>query len=112
MLHTVIFDKRSPCWKGNPEYNKMFINCQRRYASDLLRARGHLVLNEVYDMLGIPRTIYAMTEGWVDIPDKKGDHPIVSFECEKTLDDGRIKITFKTMGDIRQKLRKYYNWTE
>jgi len=35
----------------------MFLQAQERYANDLLKSRGHLFLNEVYDMLGIDLVI-------------------------------------------------------
>lgn len=52
-------------WKKDPEYNLMFLNAQQKYATDLLRARGHLFLNEVYDMLGIPRSREGAIVGWI-----------------------------------------------
>lgn len=59
------FDEASPCWEKDSEYNLTFLRAQQRYANDLLIARGRLFLNEVYDMLGIPRTKAGQVVGWV-----------------------------------------------
>lgn len=66
------FDDGCAGWTKDPEYNLMFLRDQQRYANDLLQSRGHLFLNEVYDMLGIPRTKAGQSVGW--IYDEK--HPI------------------------------------
>ena len=52
-------------WHNSPEYNMMFLNQIQRHANDLLRARGHIFLNEVYDMLGLPRCKEGAVVGWV-----------------------------------------------
>lgn len=52
-------------WTKNPEYNLMFLRQQQNYANDLLNTRGYVFLNEVYDMLGIPRTTAGQEVGWV-----------------------------------------------
>ena len=59
------FDKNSSQWSPQPEYNLTFLKCQQNYANDLLHARGHIFLNEVYDMLGVPRTQGGAIVGWV-----------------------------------------------
>lgn len=59
------FDEACPAWEKNSEYNLMFLRAQQQYANDLLQSRGHLFLNEVYDMLGIPRTKAGQVVGWV-----------------------------------------------
>lgn len=59
------FDEMCPDWKRNPEYNLIFLRAQQNWANDLLQARGHVFLNEVYDMLGIPRTKAGAVVGWV-----------------------------------------------
>ena len=59
------FDEANPNWKHDPEYNLMFLKSQQQYANDLLKARGRLFLNEVYDMLGIDRTKAGQVVGWV-----------------------------------------------
>lgn len=59
------YDDGCTGWSKDPEYNLMFLKAQQQYANDLLRSRGHLFLNEVYDMLGIPRTKAGQVVGWV-----------------------------------------------
>ena len=59
------FDESCSDWKSNPEYNLMFLRMQEQHANDLLRAKRHLFLNEVYDMLGIPRTAAGQQVGWI-----------------------------------------------
>lgn len=66
------FDEGSSNWEKDAELNRLFIQCQQNYANELLRARGHLFLNEVYDMLGLDRTGAGAVVGWV-IGDK-GDN--------------------------------------
>lgn len=59
------FDDGCSGWEKDPEYNLMFLKAQQQYANDILKSRGHLFLNEVYDMLGIPRTRAGQVVGWV-----------------------------------------------
>lgn len=59
------FDEYCAGWDKNAEYNLMFLRQQENYANDQLKSRGHLFLNEVYDMLGIPRTEAGQQVGWI-----------------------------------------------
>jgi len=59
------FDEGNAHWEKNAEHNLFFLKCQQNYANDLLRARGHIFLNEVYDMLGMERTQAGQVVGWV-----------------------------------------------
>lgn len=61
----VIFDEFCPGWTDDATYNKMFLVKQQNYANEILKAKGHLFLNEVHDMLGIPRTKAGQIVGWV-----------------------------------------------
>ena len=73
------FDEASPCWQNDPEYNLMFLKSQQQYANDLLRAKGRLFLNEVYDMLGIDRTKAGQVVGWVYNPENPTGDNFVDF---------------------------------
>lgn len=74
-IYARFFDESSPAWTKDAEYNLMFLRQQQMYANDLLKSRGHLFLNEVYDMLGIPRTKAGAVIGWVyDENNTKGDN--------------------------------------
>lgn len=59
------FDEYNVNWKKNPEHNRLFVQCQQNYANHLLQARGHVFLNEVYDMLGIDRSSAGQVVGWI-----------------------------------------------
>ena len=59
------FDDGCVGWTNNPEYNRAFLAFQQNYANDLLKVKGHLLLNEVYDMLGIIRSKAGCVVGWI-----------------------------------------------
>jgi len=68
------FDEVSPNWSREANNNLLFLRCQQQYFNDILRARGHVFLNEVYDALGIERTRAGSVVGWV--VSKEGDNYI------------------------------------
>jgi hypothetical protein len=71
------FDATSESHTKDPEYNLMFLRRQQDYANELLRAKGHVFLNEVYDMLGIQRTKAGQIVGWIyDEKNPNGDNCI------------------------------------
>lgn len=59
------FDNGCAGWEKDSEYNLMFLRRQQDYANEKLRSKGHLFLNEVYDMLGIHRTKAGNVVGWI-----------------------------------------------
>ena len=59
------FDDGCTGWSKDPEYNLKFLKMQERYATNKLRSKGHLFLNEVYEMLGIPTTAAGQVVGWI-----------------------------------------------
>lgn len=59
------FDASSRDWQVNNELNMFYLKTQQNYANDLLKSRGHLFLNEVYDFLGMPRTKEGTIVGWL-----------------------------------------------
>jgi hypothetical protein len=59
------YDESCSQWTPNADYNYTFLKCQQNWANDLLHSRGHVFLNEVYDLLGIPRTKAGAVVGWV-----------------------------------------------
>lgn len=64
-IYARFFDEYSRSWSPTPEYNLLFLKCQQNYANDLLHSRGHVFLNEIYDMLGIERSKAGAVVGWV-----------------------------------------------
>jgi len=72
-IYARLFDRDSSAsWDKNPEYNFIFLKCQQNYANDLLKSRGHVFLNDVYDMLGLTRSTPGSVVGWVGYQDKQG----------------------------------------
>lgn len=69
------FDEVSSNWSKDPEYNLMFLRRQQDWANEKLKATGYLFLNEVYDMLGIPRSQAGQVVGWIyDKKNPNGDN--------------------------------------
>ena len=63
-MYARFFDNRSSSWSDRPEYNMLFLRAQQNHANDRLSSRGHVMLNDVYDSLGIERTSAGCVVGW------------------------------------------------
>mgnify|MGYP007101845340 CR=1 FL=1 len=68
------YDETCAGWQNDSSYNLEFLLLQQRTANDMLRKRGYLFLNEVYDLLGIPDTQAAHVVGWVYRPKDPNHH--------------------------------------
>ena len=68
-IYARCFDELSTSWvdmdAGGEIYNPIFLRTTQAYMNDLLRSRGHVTLNDVYDALGMPRTKEGFVVGWV-----------------------------------------------
>lgn len=63
-----IFDELHDDWSENAEHNMFYLRARQSQANDMLKSRGHLFLNEVYDLLGFPRTKAGAVVGWIYDP--------------------------------------------
>ena len=77
-MYTRIFDESSCYWSKTPDYNQMFLIGRERYANDKLNAQGYLFLNDVLEMLDLPKTKEGQMVGWVKDP-KIGRDDYVDF---------------------------------
>lgn len=55
----------NPGWTKDPTFNLMYLKKQQAFATEKLKAQGHLFLNEVYDLLGYDRTAQGNVCGWI-----------------------------------------------
>ena len=104
------FDESCAGWTKDPEYNLMFLKDQQRYANDLLKSKGCLFLNEVYEMIGLPRTKAGQVVGWIydekhPVGDNFVDFGIYDLYNEKKRDfvngyERSILLDFNVDGDI------------
>lgn len=81
--YAVIFDELSSTqWKSHEEngnYNSIFLSSQQAWATERLRARGYLFLNDVFDALGMDRTSAGQIVGWYYDPTDERRDNYVSF---------------------------------
>lgn len=112
-IYARFFDYSSTSWSKEPEYNMIFLKCQQNWANDLLRSRGHVFLNEVYDMLGVPRSKAGAVVGWVlsknGVTDNYVNFGIFDGDSETARDfvngrEGAILLDFNVDGVIYDKI--------
>lgn len=58
------YGPRNPNWVHNKEHNLFFLKGHQNLYNDLLRARGHVLLNDILDGMGFPRTLEGAIVGW------------------------------------------------
>jgi hypothetical protein len=99
--YTATFDQNSREFSEEPGRNEFTLLMCQSWANDKLRGQGHLFLNEVLDMLGLPRTREGQSVGWVW---KKFKSPPIDFGLEISrlgqLPTGPVSLTFNVQGDI------------
>lgn len=72
--YAICFDEGNKNWKPEPFMNQFTIQAKEKFANDMLMARGHLFLSEVYDMLGVERTPESIVVGWIYDPESNTEH--------------------------------------
>lgn len=86
------FDESCRGWTKDPEYNLMVVRDVQDYANRLLKIKGHLFLNEVYDLLGIQRTTAGQVVGWIyDEKNPIGDN-YIDFGIYDVHDEAKRKF--------------------
>lgn len=55
-------------WEKDPEMNLFTLKQAQNWANERLQSKGYLYLNEVYEMLGIPKTKAGHVVGWIYDP--------------------------------------------
>jgi len=103
------FDSKNKNWQPNSEMNRMFVESIQHYYNQILIARGHVFLNEVYDYLGLERSAQGQIVGWVY--DGQGDgyidfgiHSYFSNFNFVIGDDSDILLDFNVDGIIFDKI--------
>ena len=88
------FDENSISWDKDGYMNLCFLKLTQDYLNDLLKHRGHLFLNEVYDRLGIPRRAIGQCVGWIyDENNPNGDNFVdLDIFNERNNNDGNVFI--------------------
>lgn len=109
-IYARFYDDGCTGWTKNPEYNLIFLKQQQNWANERLQSKGRLFLNEVYEMLGIPKTAIGQRVGWVydknnALGDNFVDFGIYDLYNEKARDfvngyERTILLDFNVDGDI------------
>ena len=106
------FDCGNKGWEKDAEFNLMYLRKQQEFANQMLRSKGFVFLNEIYDLLGIPRSRAGQVVGWrYDEKNPTGDNYIdfgiydINRESCRNFVNGyerTILLDFNVDGDIMQ----------
>lgn len=93
--YAALFDEKSKHFTVEPGMNPLVIGMIAQHMNELLRARGHVFLNEVYDRLDLPRTPAGAVVGWLyrkDNEEKTGDNYISFGLWDGPIDDANAFV--------------------
>lgn len=113
-MYARFFDEANHRWQKGQGYNYLFLRAQQNYANDLLKSRGHLFLNEVYDQLGFEHTEAGAVVGWIisDDGDNYVDFGFLDPDNPRTRDfvngyERSVLLDFNVNGVVYDKLPKW-----
>lgn len=110
---------QNPAWVPNGELNLEFLLIQQKLAQDTLESKGYITLNDVYDMLCLPRSQAGSVMGWVyDKNDPELSQTVVDFGIFDYSDNfsdfvydnegnEAILLDFHVTHNVYNTLRKY-----
>lgn len=104
------FDEYNKNWNREPEYNFLFLSNKQNYFNDLLQARGHIFLNEVYEELGLAHTKAGAVVGWILNGDGDNYIDFGVYDNDANINDfvngrdGSILLDFNVDGLIYHKI--------
>lgn len=83
------------------EFNLMFIRQMQNYTNDLLQAQGFILLNTLYDALGLDPSSAGCVVGWT--LEKTGDGYVM---IEIIENDDKLLLDFNVDGVIKDEIDK------
>jgi hypothetical protein len=113
-IYAVFFDQFNLNWSKDPQINKLFLRSQQNYMNNVLHARGHVFLNEVYEALGFDHTKAGSVVGWVLHSDNDNfiDFGVFRYDANDQVRDfvngreGSVLLDFNVDGLIYDKIEK------
>ena len=108
--YDLLFDEMIDRWEPDAHYNKMVLTQIESQASNVLRNRGYLFLNEVYHMIGrysSGESIYTpqgQIVGWLYDPNDETKANCVKFGLDKMQGDRSVVLHFNIDGPIIDKI--------
>lgn len=100
-MYAKLFNEANINHGPNRDVNLMFLRFQQQTANDILQSRGHIFLNEVYDMLGFDHTPAGSQVGWLkDGADGRVDFGIWSDKSMARLHDFMVGIEDELLLDF------------
>jgi hypothetical protein len=83
-----MFDKYNVNWEPDYRQNRFWLREVVSHFNDVLRLRGYVFLNEVYEHLGYERTEAGQMVGWIRGAEQTGDgNGYISFGLERNTDN-------------------------
>ena len=109
-IYSVTFDNKNPYWTKSRQMNVLFLRNVQNYMNDLLRFKEypglakHLILNDVLDRLGFPKTKVGYIVGWIyDEKNPIGDN-YIDFDINPRGSNPNVVLDFNVDGIIFDRL--------
>ena len=86
-MSDILFDASNPNWSDQGEHNRIYLRAVEQYLNNVLDIKGSLLLNDVYDAIGFPRTREGATSGWVSGTELPGyvEFTFVTYDSSKNM---------------------------
>lgn len=116
------FDESNENYKSNATNNLTFLEAQERVLNDRLKVKGMLLLNDVYDSLGMDRSQAGSMVGWVYDPSNESLENYIDFGLyhltgDEDVDEARfdfmagheksVWLDFNVDGPVYDLMRKF-----